>query len=118
MPLSTSYAVAEAIGVERSVSRSFTEAPLFIGLFSVQLLVGVIVTLTPVNLIHLLIGTQVIEGIVTPITLFFVVTLANRRSLLGEMANGPVLRVVSGALTAIVALMAGALVVVTLVGLF
>ncbi|MGH9295265.1 MAG: Nramp family divalent metal transporter, partial [Acidimicrobiales bacterium] len=43
VPLSTSYAVAEAIGVERSVSRSFTEAPLFIGLFSVQLLVGVIV---------------------------------------------------------------------------
>ena len=31
VPLSTSYAVAEAVGVERSVSKSFREAPLFLG---------------------------------------------------------------------------------------
>nr|MDQ6909935.1 divalent metal cation transporter [Actinomycetota bacterium] len=33
VPLSTSYAVSEAVGVERSVSRRFREAPLFLGLF-------------------------------------------------------------------------------------
>ena len=31
VPLSTSYAVAEAIGVERSVSSSFRQAPVFLG---------------------------------------------------------------------------------------
>ena len=34
VPLSTSYAVAEAVGVERSVSSSFRQAPLFLGLFT------------------------------------------------------------------------------------
>ena len=34
VPLSTSYAVAEAIGVERSVSSSFRQAPVFLGLFT------------------------------------------------------------------------------------
>jgi Mn2+/Fe2+ NRAMP family transporter len=118
VPLSTSYAVAEAIGVERSVSRSFREAPLFLGLFTAQIVIGVTVTLMPIGLINLLIGTQVVEGIVTPITLAFIVILANRKSVLGAHANGPVLRVVSGVVTVVVAGMAIGLVVLTVLGWF
>ena len=114
VPLSTSYALAEAIGVERSVSRSFREAPLFLGLFTAQIVIGVVVTLTPVNLISLLIGTQVVQGLVTPITLTFIVVLANRKSVLGAWANGPVLKVVSALVTIVVSVMAVLLVVVTL----
>jgi len=113
VPLSTSYALAEAVGVERSVSRRFSQAPLFLGLFTGQIIIGVVVTLTPVNLISLLIGTQVVQGLVTPITLAFIVVLANRRSVLGEWANGPVLKTVSGIVTAVVSATALLLVVVT-----
>jgi Mn2+/Fe2+ NRAMP family transporter len=115
VPLSTSYALAEAVGVERSVSRSFREAPLFLGLFTGQIVIGAVVTLTPINLIHLLIGTQVIEGLVTPITLTFIVVLANRRSVLGSWVNGPVLKIISGTVVVIVGSMALLLVVLTLV---
>jgi Mn2+/Fe2+ NRAMP family transporter len=114
VPLSTSYALAEAIGVERSVSRSFREAPLFLGLFTAQIVIGVVVTLTPVNLISLLIGTQVVQGLVTPITLTFIVVLANRKSVLGSWANGPVLKIASALVTLVVSAMAVLLVVVTL----
>lgn len=113
VPLSTSYALAEAVGVERSVSRRFSQAPLFLGLFTGQIIIGVVVTLTPVNLISLLIGTQVVQGLVTPITLAFIVVLANRRSVLGEWANGPVLKTVSGIVTVVVSATALLLVVVT-----
>ena len=34
VPLSTAYGLAEAVGAERSVSRRFREAPLFLGLFA------------------------------------------------------------------------------------
>jgi Mn2+/Fe2+ NRAMP family transporter len=118
VPLSTSYALAEAIGVERSVSRSFRQAPLFLGLFTAQILIGMIVTLTPINLISLLIGTQVVEGLVTPITLTFIVVLANRKSVLGKWANGPVLKVVSAVVTFVVSAMAVLLVVITLLSAF
>jgi len=40
VPLSTSYALAETVGVERSVSKTFREAPLFLGLFTAQIIVG------------------------------------------------------------------------------
>lgn len=93
VPLSSSYAISEAVGVERSVSRSFREAPLFLGLFTVQVFLGAAVALTPVNLITLLIGTQVLEGVVTPVVLIYILILANRRSVLGAAANGKLFKI-------------------------
>ncbi len=97
VPLSTSYALAETIGVERSVSRTFREAPLFLGLFSAQIAIGALVVLAPGNLIHLIVNVQVLEGLITPVTLGFVLVLANRRRLLGAAANGLLARVVGTA---------------------
>lgn len=118
VPLSTSYAIAEAIGVERSVSRSFKQAPVFLGLFSAQVLIGAVIALVPVNLITLLIGTQVLQGVITPITLVYILILANRRSLLGEWANGPIFRAVATVAVTVVALMASILVVLTVLSWF
>ena len=95
VPLSTAYALAEAVGAERSVSRKFSEARLFLGLFTGQVALGALLALKPGNLVNLLIGTQVLNGLITPIVLAFILTLANRRSLLGEAANGPVFRAVA-----------------------
>ena len=94
VPLSTSYAVAEAVGVERSVSKSFRQAPLFLGLFTAQIIIGAGVVLVPGNLFRLIINTQILEGLLTPITLVFILVLANRRSLLGAAANGKLARTV------------------------
>jgi Mn2+/Fe2+ NRAMP family transporter len=118
VPLSTSYAVAEAVGVERSVSRSFRQAPLFLGLFTAQILIGASVVLIPGNLIHLIVNTQVLEGVITPITLLFILVLANRKSLLGPAANGPVARWVGGIAIGAVAVVAAAYVVVAVLGWF
>jgi Mn2+/Fe2+ NRAMP family transporter len=96
VPLSSSYAISEAVGVERSVSRRFTEARLFLGLFTVQVIIGASLALTHINLITLLIGTQVLQGIVTPVILVYILILTNRRSVLGKAANGRVFRIAGG----------------------
>jgi Mn2+/Fe2+ NRAMP family transporter len=113
VPLSTAYALSEAIGVERSVSRRFTEAPLFLSLFTGQVVIGAAVALAPGNLIDLLIKTQVLNGIITPIILVFILVLANRRTLLGGAANGPVFRVVATVSIVGVSLMSATVVVQT-----
>jgi Mn2+/Fe2+ NRAMP family transporter len=118
VPLSTSYAVAEAIGVERSVSSTFRQAPLFLSLFTVQILIGAAVVLVPGNLITLIINTQVLEGIITPITLLFILVLANRRSVLGDAANGRLARWVGGVSAVAVASFALVLVGQTILGWF
>jgi Mn2+/Fe2+ NRAMP family transporter len=116
VPLSTSYAVAEAVGVERSVSKSFRQAPLFLGLFTAQLIIGAGVVLIPGNLFALIVNTQVLEGVVTPITLVFVLVLANRRQLLGAAANGKLARSVGLITVVAVGGFASFLVVVSVLG--
>jgi Mn2+/Fe2+ NRAMP family transporter len=92
VPLSTAYAVSEAVGVERSVSRSFREAPLFLGVFTGQVVIGAGVALLTSNLVKLLLVTQVLNGLITPVILIFILVLANRRSVLGQAANGRAFR--------------------------
>lgn len=106
VPLSTSYAITEAVGAERSVSRRFREAPLFLGLFGAQVVVGAAVALVPGNLITLLVNTQVLNGVITPIVLGFLLVLTSRRSVLGDAANGPVLRAVGAVCVAAVSILA------------
>jgi Mn2+/Fe2+ NRAMP family transporter len=118
VPLSSAYAIGEAVGVERSVSRRFTEARLFLGLFTVQVIIGASLALTHVNLITLLIGTQVLQGIVTPVILVYILILTSRRGVLGKAANGPVFKVAAGVCVAGISAMSLLLLGSTVLGFF
>ncbi|GAA4111511.1 NRAMP family divalent metal transporter [Streptomyces sp. NPDC058961] len=113
VPLSASYAIGEAAGVERSVSRRFRDAPLFLGLFTAQIILGAAVALTPVNVIQLLIGTQVLQGLISPVVLVYLLVLTNRRSVLGSAANGPRYRIAAALVVLAVAAMSTILLVQT-----
>jgi Mn2+/Fe2+ NRAMP family transporter len=118
VPLSTAYALSEAVGAERSVGKRFGEAKLFLGLFTGQIVLGAAVALVPGNLIQLLVQAQVLNGVITPILLVYVLVLANLRTLLGEAANGPVFRAVATACVGIIAVMAVAVLGLTVAGWF
>jgi Mn2+/Fe2+ NRAMP family transporter len=111
VPLSTSYAIADAVGSPRSVSNSFRQAPLFYGLFTLQILVGAGVALAPGNLVALAVNAQVLNGIITPMLLTYVLILANRKNVLGTAVNGRIFKVVATLCVAVV----GALSLVVLV---
>ena len=118
VPLATAYALAEAVGAERSVSRKFSEAPLFLGLFAGQVALGALIALAPGNLISLLINTQVLNGLVAPIILTFILILANRRSVLGDAVNGRWFKKVAALCVTVVAMLAAVVVVQAVLGWF
>jgi Mn2+/Fe2+ NRAMP family transporter len=118
VPLSTSYAISEAIGAERSVSKSFRDAKLFLGLFTVQIVIGASIALIPGNLIQLLIRAQILNGVITPILLTYILLLANRRRLLGAAANRPAFRAVATISVVVIAIMAAAVLGLTVAGWF
>jgi Mn2+/Fe2+ NRAMP family transporter len=111
VPLSSSYAIAEGLGVERSLSDSFRRAPFFFGLFTLQLVVGAGAALAPGNLVALVVNMQVLNGLITPVLLIFILVLANRRSVLGPAANGPVFRATATVCVVAVGMLALAVVV-------
>ena len=89
MPLSTSYAICEAFGWESGISKNFREAPVFMSLFTLLLLLGAIVVLIPgISLIPLIISAQIANGILLPIILIFILRLATDRRVMGDAVNG------------------------------
>jgi NRAMP (natural resistance-associated macrophage protein)-like metal ion transporter len=91
LPLSTAYPISESFGFERGVSYSFREAPVFQGLFTGMVALGALVALIPgLPLIQLLIIVQVINGMLLPILLVYILKLVNDRRLMGRYTNGPV----------------------------
>src|SRR6185436_11114914 len=89
MPLSTSYAICEAFGWESGISKNFRDAPVFMGLFTLLLIVGGIVVLIPgLPLIPLILVSQNVNGLLLPVVLVFVLMLASDRSIMGEHRNG------------------------------
>jgi NRAMP (natural resistance-associated macrophage protein)-like metal ion transporter len=88
LPLATAYSLSEALGFEKGVSRSFREAPIFIGIFTALLAVGSIVALIPgIPQIKLLLFTQCINGLLLPILLFAILKLSSDEAIMGEFKN-------------------------------
>jgi NRAMP (natural resistance-associated macrophage protein)-like metal ion transporter len=116
VPLSTSYAVSEAIGSERSVGKRFHEAPMFISLFSAQIFIGAAVALIPTNLIHTLINAQVLNGVITPILLTYILILANKKSLLGDAANKPLFKFIATVCVIVISFLSLAVLGISLAG--
>ncbi|HSE33405.1 MAG TPA: Nramp family divalent metal transporter [Pyrinomonadaceae bacterium] len=89
LPLATAYSISEALGFEKGVSRSFREAPIFLGTFTFLVAVGAAIAVVPnLPLIRVLLVTQVINGLLLPIVLFTVMRLVNDRELMGTHVNG------------------------------
>ncbi|HSB28993.1 MAG TPA: divalent metal cation transporter [Pyrinomonadaceae bacterium] len=102
LPLATAYSISEALGFEKGVSRSFKEAPIFLGTFTFLVAVGATIAVLPnLPLIRVLLVTQVINGLLLPIVLFAILRLVNDKELMGARVNGPLYNVAAW-LTAIV----------------
>src|SRR5690242_4280758 len=85
LPLSTAYTVCEGLGFESGVNRRVREAPIFYGLYTLLIVVGAGVVLIPkFPLIRMIIWSQVLNGILLPFILIFMLLLVNKHDLLGS----------------------------------
>ena len=102
LPLSTAYAVCEAFGFEHGISKSYKEAPMFFSLYTVLIVLGAAIVLWPgLSLYHVMLTTQVVNGILLPPILIFMVLIASKKSIMGNFANGKLYNGISWAFTAI-----------------
>jgi Mn2+/Fe2+ NRAMP family transporter len=85
LPISTAYAVCEGLGLESGLDKRFDEAPVFYWLYTLLIVFGAGVLLFPrLPLIHVMAVSQVVNGVVLPFVLVFMLLLANNRKLMGE----------------------------------
>lgn len=119
LPLATAYSLSEALGFEKGLSRSFREAPIFIGIFTALILIGAIVALIPgIPQIQLLLTTQTINGLLLPVILIAIVRLSSNREIMGEYANGRIFNVLAWTIALIVSGLSLALIGKTIADMF
>lgn len=119
LPLATAYSLSEALGFEKGLSRSFREAPIFLGIFTALIVIGALVALIPgIPQIRLLLVTQSINGLLLPIILIAIVKLSSNREIMGERANGTAFKIIAWSLTALIATLSLALIGKTVADIF
>jgi NRAMP (natural resistance-associated macrophage protein)-like metal ion transporter len=102
LPLSTAYTVCEGLGFESGLDKSFREAPFFYWFYSLLLIFGAAVVLIPnFPLVRFIILSQVLNGVLLPIVLIFMLRLINKHELMGKYTNSHWFNVVAW-LTAVI----------------
>ncbi len=115
LPLATAYSISEALGFEKGVSRSFREAPIFLGVFTFLVAVGAAIAVIPnLPLIRVLLVTQVINGLLLPVILFAILRLVNDPDLMGARVNGPLFNFAAWLTAIVVTLLSVSLILTTL----
>jgi NRAMP (natural resistance-associated macrophage protein)-like metal ion transporter len=96
LPISTAYAVCEGLGLESGLDKRFEEAPAFYWLYTALIVFGAGVVLVPrFPLFHVMVLSQVLNGILLPFVLVFVILLINDKELMGSYVNSRWYNVVS-----------------------
>jgi NRAMP (natural resistance-associated macrophage protein)-like metal ion transporter len=90
LPLSTAYSVCEGLGFESGVSRTWNEAPIFYWLYTLLIVIGAGIVIIPrFPLVQMILLSQVLNGMLLPFILIFMIILINKKNLMHEWINPP-----------------------------
>ena len=106
VPLATAYYICEAMGWEAGVNKSFKDAPQFMGIYTIMIAAGALVVLIPnAPLVFLMVLSAVINGLILPFVLVYVIRLINNAKIMGEFINSRSYNIISWLTVGAVALL-------------
>jgi Mn2+/Fe2+ NRAMP family transporter len=117
LPIATAYVVSESLGFEKGIGRGFAAAPTFTAVITASIALSALVAVIPgVPVISLLVGVQVVNGVLLPVNLVFIWRLARNRELMGDRRNHGALDLVTAATVIVTGTLSLLLVAVTVLG--
>ena len=103
LPLSTAYTVCEGLGFESGLDRKWKQAPVFYWLYTLLIAGGAAVVLLPrFPMVKMAILSQVLNGVLLPFVLYFMLKLINNKELMGKYTNTKLFNTVAWATSVIV----------------
>jgi Mn2+/Fe2+ NRAMP family transporter len=89
LPLATAYYVCEGLGLESGINKRLREAPAFYSLYTGLIVVGAlaVILLSEERQVPIILLSQVVNGILLPFVLIFMLRLVNRKDLMGDYQN-------------------------------
>lgn len=89
---SAGYAVAEVSGWREGLSKHYRQAPAFYGVIIAAVWLGAAISATGISPIHFLILVAILNGLLAPIVLWFILRLASRADVVGAFTSRPLVR--------------------------
>ncbi len=118
LPLTSAYAICEAFGWESGLDRSWAEAPLFNGLYTFVIVAAAAVVLLPgLDLIGIMLVSQVLNGMLLPFLLIFMMVIVNDRTVMGRHVNSALNNLLAWTTIVVVITLTAALLFMTLLGI-
>jgi NRAMP (natural resistance-associated macrophage protein)-like metal ion transporter len=88
LPLSTAYTVCEGLGFESGLDKTWREAPFFYWFYTLLIALGGATILIPnFPMYQVVIFSQVLNGLLLPMVLVFMLKLINKHELMGKYTN-------------------------------
>ena len=111
LPLATAYYVCEGFGWESGIDKKYTDAKQFYWLYTIIIVIGAGVVLIPnLPLLKITLISQVLNGILLPFILVFMLLLVNKETLMGKHRNGPIFNGIAWVTTVVMIVLTVALV--------
>jgi NRAMP (natural resistance-associated macrophage protein)-like metal ion transporter len=112
LPLATAYYVCEGMGWESGIDKNFKSAPQFMWLYTGLIVVGALIILIPnAPLVPIMLISQVVNGVMLPFVLIFMLILINNKDIMGEYTNTKTFDIIAWATVVIMVVLTLALVV-------
>ena len=117
LPISTATSICEAMGWERGVNRKFSEAPQYYSLYTVVIFAGAAVALAASSkmLVPIMLLSQVINGVLLPVIIFFMLKITSDKTIMGAHVNSRGFNIVAWSGAIITASISIIMVVMTLI---
>ncbi len=85
---STAYAVSESFSWRYGLYRKFKQAKAFYGVIIISVLIGVLIEFFHFNPIRILIYSALVNGLITPFILFFIIRISGNKHIMGAYKSG------------------------------
>ncbi len=96
LPLATAYYICEGLGWEAGVNKTFKEAPQFMWLYTLLIATGALIVMIPnAPLIAIMWVSQVVNGVMLPFVLVFMLMLINKKELMEEYTNSRMFNIIA-----------------------
>jgi NRAMP (natural resistance-associated macrophage protein)-like metal ion transporter len=116
LPLATAYTVCEGMGWDSGIDKKFRDAPQFYTLYTLLIVVGAAFIMLPgAPLISIMLLSQVLNGMLLPFVLVFMLLLINNNKLMGKHVNGPVFNYLAWGTTIAMTLLTIVLVITSII---
>ena len=111
---SSSYALSEAFHWHSGLYRKFRDAHGFYGVITIATLLGLALNFIGIPPFTLLYYSAVLNGIISPVIMVFILLIANNKTIMGKHTNGHVSNLLGWTITAVMGLAGFLLILVSI----